>query len=60
MKDSVLATVLTIIKTAGCVAEYFKENEVSTNRNEDKDTNMKLQGFKCVLNSKGTEEAMVT
>ncbi|CAH8273584.1 unnamed protein product [Arabidopsis lyrata] len=42
----------------GCVAEYFKENEVSTNRNEDEDTSMKLQGFKCVLNSKGTEEAM--
>jgi hypothetical protein len=42
----------------GCVAEYFKENEVSTNRNEDENTNMKLQGFKCVLNSKGTEEAM--
>ncbi|XP_010456184.1 PREDICTED: aluminum-activated malate transporter 10 [Camelina sativa] len=41
-----------------CVAEYFKENEVSTNRNVDGDTNMKLQGFKCVLNSKGTEEAM--
>jgi hypothetical protein len=50
--------VLTVTKTAGCVAEYFKENEVSTNRNEDENTNMKLQGFKCVLNSKGTEEAM--
>ncbi|EOA23025.1 hypothetical protein CARUB_v10003790mg [Capsella rubella] len=42
----------------GCVEQYFKENEVSTNRNEDEDTNLKLQGFKCVLNSKGTEEAM--
>ncbi|CAH8389992.1 unnamed protein product [Eruca vesicaria subsp. sativa] len=35
----------------GCLAVYFSENE-------DEETNMKLQGFKCVLNSKGTEEAM--
>ncbi|CAN6852955.1 hypothetical protein Bca4012_040657 [Brassica carinata] len=41
----------------GCVAEYFKKRDVSTNENED-ETNMKVQGFKCVLNSKGTEEAM--
>ncbi|CAN7123801.1 hypothetical protein BRARA_B02540 [Brassica rapa] len=41
----------------GCVAEYFKK-DVSTNENEDEETNKKLQGFKCVLNSKGTEEAM--
>ncbi|KAJ4910266.1 Aluminum-activated malate transporter 10 [Raphanus sativus] len=40
----------------GCVEEYFKMKDISTN--EDKETNMKLQGFKCVLNSKGTEEAM--
>ncbi|RID75499.1 hypothetical protein BRARA_B02540 [Brassica rapa] len=40
-----------------CVAEYFKK-DVSTNENEDEETNKKLQGFKCVLNSKGTEEAM--
>ncbi|KAL0845865.1 hypothetical protein Bca101_019111 [Brassica carinata] len=42
----------------GCVEEYFKKKDVSTNENENEDTNMKLQGFKCVLNSKGTEESM--
>ncbi|KAL1198085.1 Aluminum-activated malate transporter 10 [Cardamine amara subsp. amara] len=42
----------------GCVAEYFKVKEVSANQNEDEETIMKLQGFKCVLNSKGTEESM--
>ncbi|XP_024010491.1 aluminum-activated malate transporter 10 [Eutrema salsugineum] len=42
----------------GCVAEYFKKKDVSTNENEDEESNMKLQGFKCVLNSKGTEESM--
>ncbi|CAN7000221.1 hypothetical protein Bca4012_050845 [Brassica carinata] len=42
----------------GCVAEYFKKKDVSTNENEDEESNKKLQGFKCVLNSKGTEEAM--
>ncbi|KAL0712273.1 hypothetical protein Bca4012_019251 [Brassica carinata] len=41
-----------------CVEEYFKKKDVSTNENENEDTNMKLQGFKCVLNSKGTEESM--
>ncbi|CAN7089203.1 aluminum-activated malate transporter 10 isoform X2 [Brassica rapa] len=41
----------------GCVAEYFKKRDVSTNENED-ETNLKVQGFKCVLNSKGIEEAM--
>ncbi|CAN6817549.1 unnamed protein product [Brassica oleracea] len=40
----------------GCVEEYFKKKDVS--ENEDEETNMKLQGFKCVLNSKGTEESM--
>lgn len=60
MKVSALAIPLIIIKTAGCVAEYFKKKDVSTNENEDEETNMKLQGFKCVLNSKGTEESMVT
>ncbi|KAG2331117.1 hypothetical protein Bca52824_002297 [Brassica carinata] len=42
----------------GCVAEYFKKKDLSINENDDEETNMKLQGFKCVLNSKGTEEAM--
>lgn len=60
MKVSALGIALIIVKTAGCVAEYFKEKEVSTNQNEDEATNMKLQGFKCALNSKGTEESMVT
>nr|VDC81130.1 unnamed protein product [Brassica rapa] len=40
----------------GRVEEYFKKKDVS--ENEDEETNMKLQGFKCVLNSKGTEESM--
>ncbi|KAJ0250065.1 Aluminum-activated malate transporter 10 [Hirschfeldia incana] len=38
----------------GCIEEYFKKKDVLTNE----ETNMKLQGFKCVLNSKGTEESM--
>ncbi|CAN7116775.1 unnamed protein product [Brassica rapa subsp. narinosa] len=42
----------------GCVEEYFKKKDISTNENQDEETNMKLQGFKCVLNSKGTEESM--
>ncbi|CAA7040631.1 unnamed protein product [Microthlaspi erraticum] len=42
----------------GCVAEYFKKKDASTNENEDEETDVKLQGFKCVLNSKGTEESM--
>ncbi|KAJ4905547.1 Aluminum-activated malate transporter 10 [Raphanus sativus] len=42
----------------GCVEEYFKKKDVLKNDNEDEETNMKLQGFKCVLNSKGTEESM--
>lgn len=54
------SSALIIIKTAGCVAEYFKKKDLSTNENEDEEANGKLQGFKCVLNSKGTEESMVT
>ncbi|XP_010556613.1 PREDICTED: aluminum-activated malate transporter 10 [Tarenaya hassleriana] len=41
----------------GCVAEYFKEKEAST-QNEDEDMNKKIKGFMCVLNSKGPEESM--
>ncbi|KAF8090845.1 hypothetical protein N665_0463s0004 [Sinapis alba] len=36
-----------------CVAEYFNTKDMTINEDE-----MKLQRFKCVLNSKGTEEAM--
>ncbi|MBA0704356.1 hypothetical protein Golax_016619 [Gossypium laxum] len=36
----------------GCVTEYFKEN------GSEKDLNKKMQGYKCVLNSKAAEESM--
>ena len=41
-----------IFKTimAGCVAEYFNNSGIPME---------KLQGYKCVLNSKATEESMV-
>lgn len=39
----------------GCVAEYFQDEEVASKDN----TSKKNQGYKCVLNSKGTEESMV-
>ncbi|KAF8107150.1 hypothetical protein N665_0126s0067 [Sinapis alba] len=44
----------------GCVAEYFKKKDVLTNENNNNEgeATMKLQGFKYVLNSKGTEESM--
>lgn len=40
----------------GYVAEYFS-NEKSANISEE-DLNKKLQGYKCVLNSKATEDSM--
>ncbi|KAF5192099.1 Aluminum-activated malate transporter [Thalictrum thalictroides] len=36
----------------GCVAEYFKDSE------SDEESRKNFQGYKCVLNSKATEEAL--
>ena len=41
----------------GCIAEYFHQNETEVSGGED--CSKKLQGYKCVLNSKGTEDSMV-
>ncbi|KAM7511865.1 hypothetical protein LguiB_010740 [Lonicera macranthoides] len=40
----------------GCLAEYFKE-DIPVNATEE-DKSKKLQGYKCVLNSKATEDSM--
>ncbi|XP_030548116.1 aluminum-activated malate transporter 10-like [Rhodamnia argentea] len=40
----------------GCVAEYFEDNQ-SGNPSEE-DNSKKAQAYKCVLNSKATEESM--
>ncbi|KAJ0052388.1 hypothetical protein Pint_00620 [Pistacia integerrima] len=39
-----------------CVTEYFRYD--GTSRASDEDCNKKIQGYKCVLNSKATEESM--
>lgn len=39
-----------------CVAEYFEDTGNVTNKEE---TPGKSQGYKCVLNSKAAEEALV-
>ncbi|CAK9155627.1 unnamed protein product [Ilex paraguariensis] len=41
----------------GCIVEYFKDDRIVDVTEEDK--GQKLQGYKCVLNSKATEESMV-
>ncbi|KAA8516200.1 hypothetical protein F0562_019379 [Nyssa sinensis] len=41
----------------GCVTEYFKEDETESINEKDTNNN-NLQGYKCVLNSKATEESM--
>ncbi|GLT56106.1 hypothetical protein SLA2020_291770 [Shorea laevis] len=41
-----------------CVAEYFKENGKTTDSKEDQDYKKKMQGYKCVLNSKAAEESL--
>lgn len=43
--------------TSGCVVEYFGISENVNANGEDSDK--VLQGYKCVLNSKTAEEAMV-
>ncbi|GLU00844.1 hypothetical protein SLE2022_181830 [Rubroshorea leprosula] len=40
----------------GCVAEYFKEN--GKIKEDDEDHSKKIQGYKCVLNSKASEESL--
>ncbi|KAH7578076.1 hypothetical protein ACOSP7_000794 [Xanthoceras sorbifolium] len=41
-----------------CVAEYFKDNKTAAVATEE-DCSKKMLGYKCVLNSKATEESMV-
>ncbi|KAI6707782.1 hypothetical protein NL676_010744 [Syzygium grande] len=40
----------------GCVANYFKDNQ--SGHPSEKDNSNKTQAYKCVLNSKATEESM--
>ncbi|KAK9279147.1 hypothetical protein L1049_012824 [Liquidambar formosana] len=40
----------------GCVVDYFKDDETAAVNEED--SSKKLQDYKCVLNSKATEESM--
>lgn len=42
---------------SGCVGEYF--NDSGSSSDDDKESDKKLLGYKCVLTSKATEEAMV-
>lgn len=49
-----IETIIFFVKLiAGCVTEYFKEN------GSEEDLKKKMQGYKCVLNSKAAEESMV-
>ncbi|XP_052192058.1 aluminum-activated malate transporter 10 [Diospyros lotus] len=41
----------------GCLAEFFKENNGNDNT-VDEQSNKKMQGYKCTLNSKTAEESM--
>ncbi|OVA01485.1 Aluminum-activated malate transporter [Macleaya cordata] len=41
----------------GCVAEYFTESSNTDDENEQ-DCRKKLQGYKCVLNSKASEDSL--
>ncbi|XWS32016.1 hypothetical protein CRYUN_Cryun23aG0124700 [Craigia yunnanensis] len=52
----ILVTMLFCPIWAGCVTEYFIDNGKLTSSEED--LNKKIQGYKCVLNSKATEESM--
>lgn len=49
---------LTQFSHSGYIAEYFSTEEAAQIPQEV--LNKKLQGYKCVLNSKTTEESMVT
>nr|POE46555.1 aluminum-activated malate transporter 10 [Quercus suber] len=40
----------------GCVGEYFKDDKTKLGNKED--PSKRMQGYKCVLNSKATEEVM--
>jgi len=44
---------------AGCVAQYFDGSETSDEESDNKVSEKELLGYKCVLSSKATEEAMV-
>ena len=39
---------------SGCVGKYFKD--VKTKLGNEEDPGKRMQGYKCVLNSKATEE----
>ncbi|KAK2650032.1 hypothetical protein Ddye_017521 [Dipteronia dyeriana] len=43
-----------------CVAEYFKDNKTSSAAAIEEDCRKKMLGYKCVLNTKATEESMAT
>ncbi|KGN46529.1 aluminum-activated malate transporter 10 [Cucumis sativus] len=45
----------------GCVSEYFEnddDTEEMKNNEDEKNNNSKVEGYKCVLNSKASEESM--
>ena len=42
---------------SGCVSEYFKDDKTKLGNEED--PSKRMQGYKCALNSKATEEVMV-
>lgn len=43
----------------GCVSEYFENDDTPEKKNEDQENhNSKVEGYKCVLNSKASEESM--
>ena len=47
---------------SGCVSEYFEnddDTEEMKNNEDEKNNNSKVEGYKCVLNSKASEESMV-
>ncbi|KAK1559220.1 hypothetical protein Q3G72_012014 [Acer saccharum] len=41
-----------------CVAEFFKDNKTSSAADIEEDCRKKMLGYKCVLNTKATEELM--
>ncbi|XP_022158799.1 aluminum-activated malate transporter 10 isoform X2 [Momordica charantia] len=43
----------------GCISEYFKDKDCPEMKNEDREDHAsKIQAYKCVLNSKASEESM--
>ncbi|KAK7833686.1 aluminum-activated malate transporter 10 [Quercus suber] len=52
----VACTMSTIIAIERCVGEYFKDDKTKLGNEED--PSKRMQGCKCALNSKATEEVM--